>query len=488
MRILGGLDVGTTGTKLSAYTEKGEFLCSAYREYNVKRNGGRHEVDANVIFEKVLEVFAEVGRKHELSAVGVTSFGETFVLADEEGNALYPSMLYTDERGEEECATLCEAIGEEKLLYTVGVKPHHMFSLPKVMWVKNHCPDVYAKAKYIFLIGDYVIYKLTGERYINHSLAARTLAFDVRKKVFDDEILRAAGVEKEMFSTPCDSFAVAGEIKKDLALSLGIPQGTKITAGAHDQVAATVGAGILTPGCAMDGAGTVECVVPVFDVFPDVKALSEGRYPVVPYVFPDTYVTYAFNFTGGATLKWYRDNLSAEKSYKVLDASVKEAPSGILVTPYFAGAATPYMDMGAKAAFLGVTISHDGADIYKALMEGVAYEARLNFELLEKAGIRPQKLYATGGGASDVWLGIKSDIWQKEIVSLEAGEVGACGACMMAGTATGIYESLEEAKALFVKEKKSYTPNRERGAAYEPLYTAYKEIYSAVKPITDKIK
>ncbi len=488
MKILGGLDIGTTGTKLSAYTEEGEFLCSAYREYDVKREGGHHEVDAGVIYEKVLEVFSEIAVKYELSAVGVSSFGETFVVTDGEGNPLIPSMLYTDERGEAECKTLCEALGEEKILYTAGVKPHHMFSLPKLMWIKNNRPDVYAKTKYVFLMGDYIIYKLTGKRCINHSLAARTLAFDVRKKCFSEEILAAAGVDKALFSEPADAFTVAGEIKRELADALGISSQTKITVGAHDQVAATVGAGILEPGCAMDGAGTVECIVPVFDGYPDVKVLLKGAYPVVPYVFPDTYVTYAFSFTGGATLKWFRDRLSAEKSYAKLDAAVKDGPSGILVMPHFAGAATPYMDMGSKAAFLGLTLSHDSADVYKALMEGVAYEAKLNLDLLAAAGIKPRKLYATGGGASDVWLGIKADVWQSEIVSLDAGEVGACGACMLAGVATGVYPDLYAARKVFVKEKSTYLPNESRKEAYAKLYAAYKDVYSAVRPITEKMK
>ncbi len=488
MTVLGGLDIGTTGTKLTAYTDRGELLGSAYREYDVRREGGFHEVDAALIYEKACEVISEICGKYEVSAIGVTSFGETFVLTDEDGEPLAPAMLYTDPRGDEECGTLCEALGTETVTRIAGVKPHGMFSLPKLMWVKAHKPALYARAKYVFLMGDYIIYRLTGARLINHSLAARTMAFDVKNKCFSDEILGAAGIDKALFSTPADVFTVAGEIKPAVADSLGIPHGTRITVGAHDQVAATVGAGILAAGCAMDGAGTVECIVPLFDEYPDPESLARGAYPIIPYVFPDTYVTYAFSFTGGASLKWYRDKLSAEKKYAVLDGAVREEPSGILALPHFSGAATPYMDMGSKAAFLGLTLAHDGADLYKALMEGVAYEAKINLDMLAESGIRPKRLYATGGGASDVWLGIKADIWQCEIVSLEAGEVGACGACMLAGVATGVFRDLHEAKELFVKEKKTYRPNPARAEKYEKLYGAYREIYAAVRPITEKLK
>jgi len=488
MAIIAGLDIGTTGTKLSAYRSDGSFLCSAYREYNVKREGGFHEVDAEQIFSAVLEVLGEVGSCHAIDAIGITSFGETFVALDENDRAILPAMLYTDVRGEEECAELIEKLGEDRITEIAGVYPHSMYSLPKLMWIKKQRPAAYQQIKHVLLMGDYVTYMLTGEACITHSLAARTMAFDIRKKQFSRDILDAAGVDASLFAKPVDPFTVVGEIKPSLAEQLGIAKGTKIVAGAHDQVAAAVGAGILEPGCAMDGAGTVECIVPLFDEFPDAKALSSGRYPIVPYVFPDTYVTYAFSFTGGASLKWYRDKLSAEKKYSVLDASVKDAPSEILVMPHFSGAATPYMDTGSKAAFIGLTLAHDNADIYKALMEGVAYEAKLNLERLSEAGIRPKKMYATGGGASEVWLGIKADIWQCELVALEAGEVGACGACMIAGTATGVYKDLFEAKRLFVKEKKSYLPNGAKTKRYAQLYEAYKDIYTAVRPITEKIK
>ena len=488
MTILGGLDIGTTGAKLTAYTETGEFLGSAYREYEVMREGGMHEVDAAVIYEKVCEVLSEIGKQYPLSAIGVTSFGETFVLTDEAGQPLAPAMLYTDLRGEEECASLCRAISADTITDISGVKPHPMFSLPKLMWIKAHRPEIYAQAKYVFLMGDYIIFRLTGERRISYSLAARTMAFDIRQKCFSDEILTAAGIDRALFSIPTDSFAVAGEIKPAIADALGISHGIRMTVGAHDQVAATVGAGILEPGCAMDGAGTVECIVPLFDEYPDTSALAKGAYPIIPYVFPDTYVTYAFSFTGGATLKWFRDKLSAEKRYAVLDAAVKEEPTGILVMPHFSGAATPYMDTGSKAAFVGLTLAHDGADLYKALMEGVAYEAKLNLDMLAEAGIKPRRLYATGGGASDVWLGIKADIWQSEIVSLEAGEVGACGACMLAGVAIGVYPDLFAAKRIFVKEKKTYRPSENRAEQYQRLYEAYREMYAAVRPIIEKTK
>ncbi len=436
--IIGGLDVGTTGCKLTAYDDKGNFVYNSYKEYEINRSDGEHEIDAQVIFEAVCEVIGDTVKKHKFSAIGVTTFGETFTMLDEDNNVLMPSMLYTDPRGESECKELCRILGEEKLTYIAGVKPHQMYSLPKMMWIKNNCPDVYKKAKRIMLMEDYIVYKLTGNAYIDYSLAARTMAFDIRNKCWSDEILSAAEIDKNLLSEPVGAFNCAGEFKKDIYEKFGIDYKITVVNGAHDQVASAVGAGVLEAGQAVDGTGTVECVTPVFDKIPEHKTLYDEGYSVVPYVFENTYVCYALSFTGGAVIKWFRDNFTKDKSYSELDKSVKKEPTKLLCMPHFAGAANPYMDNGSKAAIIGLSLEHKSEDIYKALMEGVTYEIMTNIEHLESFGIKPEKLYATGGGAaSDVWLQIKADILHRPVTALQAKEVGACGTCMMTGVAIG---------------------------------------------------
>lgn len=487
--IIGGLDVGTTGCKLTAYNENGVFVYNSYKEYEINRHSGEHEIDASVIFDAVCEVIRDVSKNCTLSAIGVTTFGETFTVLDENDNVLLPSMLYTDPRGAEECVSLCEKLGEERLTYISGAKPHQMYSLPKIMWIKNNRPEVFAKIRRIMLMEDYIIYMLTGNAVIDYSLAARTMALDIRNKCWSDEILSAAGIDKSLLSMPVGAFNIAGEIKEDVAKSLGINHSIKIVNGAHDQVASAVGSGVFENGHAVDGTGTVECITPVFDKIPEDKQLYDKGYSVVPYVFDGTFVCYAFSFTGGAAIKWFRDNISAEKSYEKLDCSVKSEPTGLLVLPHFAGAATPYMDNGSKAAIIGLTLEHTSADIYKALMEGVTYEIRINTDNLQAFGINPEKLYATGGGASsEVWLQIKADILNLPITALDAKEAGTCGTCMMTGVAVGLYKDLYEAKKFFVKEKKTFTPNSENVKIYKKYYNAYKDVYNAVRPVTENLQ
>ena len=487
--LLGGLDVGTTGCKLSVYDDKGNFVANSYKEYNASRKSGAHEINADEIFAAVCTVISDIAKNHDIAAIGVTSFGESFAMLDENDKVLLPAMLYTDPRGEEEVKALCDKLGEDRLIHITGAKPHQMYSLPKVMWVKNNLPEVYAKVKKILLIEDFIVYKLSGKATMNYSLAARTMALDLRNLCWSKEIFDAAEVDESLFSTLVPAGNLAGEILPEVAEKLGLSKNTKIINSAHDQVATAVGCGVFEVGQAVDGTGTVECVTPVFDGIPENKALYEDGYSVVPHVFEGKYVCYAVNYTGGAAIKWFRDNLSVEKSYAKLDAAVGDAPTGILVMPHLAGAANPYMDISSKAAIVGLGIEHSGADVYKAMMEGVTYEIMLNIEHLANCGITPQKLYATGGGAtSNVWMQIKADILGRDIASVTAKEVGACGTCMLVGVAIGLYKDLYEAKKYFVKEGKTLSPDKARAEIYAKYYGAYKKLYSAVRPIVEKLK
>lgn len=489
--LIGGLDIGTTGCKLSVYDEQGSFVCNSYKEYEIRRRGGEHEIDASTIFGAVCDVIRTTLATHQLAAIGVTSFGETFVALDERDEVLLPAMLYTDPRGEVECDELCAVLGKARLIEISGTKPHSMYSLPKMMWIKKNLPETYEKIKHITLMGDYIVYMLSGNACIDYSLAARTMALDIRKKEWSKEILSAAGIDASLLSKPVPTGSLVGTMKPELARELGATNEISIVIGAHDQVATTVGAGILEPGEAVDGTGTVECIVPIFNEIPTNEELYNKGYAVVPYALDGTYACYAFSFTGGAVLKWFRDHFTAqyegaENIYAELDRKAPTDPTGILVLPHFAGAATPYMDNGSKAAIVGLTLEHGANDLYRALMEGVTYEMMLNVEQLERFGIVPTRLYATGGGAnSDVWLKIKADVLNRPITALSAKEVGAAGTCMLTGVAIGLYRDLREAKSVFVKERKTYAPDAAQAEAYRPYYKAYREMYNAVRPIVE---
>ena len=491
MNIIGGLDIGTTGCKISLYDENSAILETYYAEYDAVRQSGGHEIDFGAVKEKVMCLFKKAARKYEITVLGVTSFGETFVMLDGDDNILAPSILYTDPRGAEECLSLCEGLGEDKLTLLTGAKPNCMYSIYKMMWHKNNTPHLFEKCKKILLCEDFIIYCLTGVRQISYSLAARTGAFDIEKKCWIKEIFDTAGINVDLMSAPVREGNVCGKITDKVKNELGIAYDIAIVSAGHDQVANMVGSGIFEKTQAMDGTGTVECMPVILQNKPTDIGFYQGGYAVVPYL-NDKYVCYAFSFTGGATLKWFRDNFAESEHkkavsegknvYAQLDERVGDKPTEILILPHFAGAATPYMDNDAKAAFVGITLETDKFDLYKALMEGTSYEMRLNFNIIKKYVGEIEEIRTTGGGASsDVWLQIKADILQNEIVALNCKEVGAAGSSAMAGHAVGVYKSIKEATAKMAPVRKVFYPNERNSLIYTECYKKYENLYKAIK-------
>ena len=493
--MLGGIDVGTTGCKITIYENDGTLSFQAYRDYPVTR-AGEHEVAASAIWQGVQEVIKEAAAAcKDIQAIGITSFGESCVLLDEKDEPILPVMLYTDIRGKEQSEYLAEKIGSEYIEKVTGVHPHEMYSLPKVMWIKEYKPEEFARTKHICMMEDYVIYMLTGNAVIDYSLAARSLGFNIHKLEWSTSIFEAAGIDKELFSKPVISGTKAGTIKPELAKTLGLSENVVIVPVGHDQVAAAIGSGVFEKGCGIDGAGTVECIAPLYEGIPEGRTMAEGGYAIIPYVVPGHFVTYAFSYAGGALISWYIQNFakfekqlakeSGKSVYEILEQDMKDEPTGILVLPHIAGAATPYMDMEAKGVVTGLTISHTASDVYRAMMEGVCYEMMLNMEWLEKAGIRPNKLRATGGGASSkVWMQMKADMLNVPIVSLGNAEAGAVGCAMMAGIATGVFKDLSNAADIMITEGATYHPRKEQHEAYMKHYDRYRELYQAVRPLT----
>ncbi len=520
---IAGLDIGTTGCKLTVFDGDGVLLDTAYRDYPVSRKSDAHEIDMEGVMDAVREVIGEIAAKYrDIAAIGITSFGETFVLTDEAGKPLYPSMLYTDPRGEEQCRTLCERMGESYgrreedsrretdgqafrgedgrrvIAGITGLKPHEMYSISKVMWIRAHEPEIWEKGRYIFQVGDYVAFHLTGKRCINYSLATRSMAFDIRKCTWSGPILEAAGVDEAMLSTLVPDGTDVGAVRADVARETGLPADCRIILAGHDQVAAAVGAGAFDGDVAVDGAGTVECLTVVYDAFPDPDVMYGGGFPVVPYVLPGYYLTYAFSYTGGALIEWFVDTLAKKEKELAQTAGCsvnawledcfrKEKgaePTGLLVLPHFAGAATPYMDIGSKGAVLGLTTATTTADLYRACMEGVVYEMLVNVDALRGSGHRFTRINATGGGArSDEWMQMKADALGLPVTAMETADAGTVGSAMLTGVAIGLFRDLDEAAGRMVKPSKTFYPREEMHRKYMEVYERYRNVYDAVRPL-----
>ena len=472
MKRIAGLDVGTTGCKVTVFSAEGENLGREYRDYPVTRETDAQEIDADALASGVRECLrAAKARFGALDAIGVTSFGEAFVLLDEAGRPLRPILLCTDARGAEECRAFRERFGADRAAEIAGVLPSESYSFPKLMWVKAHEPETYARARRVMLVEDYVIWLLTGRAAIDHSLAARTGAFDIRRLRWSREILDAAGLDAGLLSEPVATGAAVG----------ADPDGTLVVAAGHDQVACAAGAGVFEPGVAAEGAGTVECMTPVFAEIPANPRFHRDNYCAVPYF--GRFVTYAYSYTGGELLRWCRDAL-CRRSHEELQSGPCDGPTGLLVLPHFAGAATPYMDSGSRGAIVGLSLATTDRDIYLACMEAVAYEMRLNRERLAASGVAFDRLVATGGGAkSRLWVQMKADVLGIPIETLETDDAGTVGSAMMAGLACGAFGSIAEAAAKMVRRAGRFDPDPARHALYSEVFSRYERLYAAVRPL-----
>ncbi len=489
-----GLDVGTTGCKCSVFDENGKLIAKAYEEYDLEGGGSStFELDPLKVKAAVFLVLNKVSKQcgnDDIEAIAVSSFGEAGVPVDARGNVLFNSMLYTDVRGAKECEKLVSLLGRQAVMDETGINAHPMYSISKIMWLKENMPDIFKKMHKFLLYEDYIIYLLTGNTVIDHSLASRTMAFDVSALKWSELILDAADIDKDIFSDAVISGTVAGTVTERASEDTSLRAGTKVIAGGHDQVCAAAGAGIFSPGRAVNGMGTVDCITPVFSGPVINREMMDSSFACVPYAIAGLYATYAFNFTGGALLKWFRDNFTCRQHkdmYAWLDRNAGSRPGDILVLPHFAGAATPYMDPDAKGAVVGLTLKTTQGEFYRALMEGVAYEMMYNMERLETAGISIGSLTAVGGGArSDVWLQIKADLFDIPVCTLDLDEAGTCGAALIAAVATGVFPDMKTGHEKMVNTRKYFEPVAQNHDKYMHNYIKYKRMYESVKKITEE--
>ena len=498
-----GLDVGTSGCKATVFAEDGSPAGQAWQEYPpLVCEPGTAEIDPEAVWQAVRQVIRQAADKsrESVAALSISSFGESAVPVDRNGRVLHRSLLYTDPRGQAQCDRLVGRLGMDRIMRTTGVRAHPMYTLAKILWFRDEQPDLFRQVWKFLLFGDFILYRLCGETAIDPSLAARTMASSVLEQDWDDDLLQAAGLDRRLFSRIVPSGTAVGTLRPELAADLHLPGSVRLVTGGHDQVCAAVGAGISRPGLAVAGMGTVDCVTPAFDRPLLTRAMLDRHYACVPHAIPGLYVTYAFNFSSGSLLQWYRDRFAARECaeaearglsvYRLLDEAAARTGSlaviddSLLVLPHFAGAGTPYMNPSAQSAILGLTLQTPASRLYLGLLEGVAFEMRCNLDALSAAGVRIDEIRAVGGGArSPLWLQIRADVTGRRITTLDLAEAGTIGAAVLAGTATGIFSSVNEGYGRLVRPGRTYEPDLRRQAIYDRKYERYRRLYDLLQTL-----
>jgi xylulokinase len=491
--VFAGIDIGTTRAKISVF-DNGTLLASFSEDYSVKRSALSETVDPEGIFAVVQRLIIKVSSLYPtLAAVGVTSFGECFVLLGRDNRVLYDAMLYSDPRGLIEAEEIRGVFGDEWLSTNVGNAANAMFSLPKLLYIKKHNPEVYAEAVFLDLMEDYIVYRLSGVRQIDYTLACRTMAFDIRTLSWNEEILRAFGIDPSLFPTPVEAGSIAGPIKKELSERLGVSSSLLVITGAHDQIAASLGVGCLQEGDVSDGMGTCECLAPLYSSLDQKSELAKRGFGIIPYLRKGLFTSYGMINTAGALFKWFLDTFFHDEMgkdatiYRFLEERLPSMPTNVLISPNFAGSGTPHVNPLASGAICNLSLYTSREEIYQAIIESLSYELRFNMEFLKNHGIKPKKLLASGGGSkNEVWIQRKADILGIPVVVFETPDCGTVGSGIIIGKALGLFASFEDGVEKMTHVKKEYQPNFSNQDAYEERYRHYIRLYHVLEQLNGR--
>jgi xylulokinase len=466
MSTLVGLDVGTTGVKALAITPDGELVASAEEHYDLSApQPGWSEQDPEdwVRASEVALARLEV----DAPRVGLSGQMHGLVCLDERGEVLRPAILWNDQRTGTECAEIEERVGLERLIALTGNRALTGFTAPKLLWLRRHEPDVYARIRRIVLPKDYVRLRMTGEWAIDAADASGTLLFDVANRRWSDEVLAALEIPHEWLPPVSESTA---------------------NAGAGDQQAAALGVGVVEPGTVSVVLGTSGVVLAAL---PAYAHDAQARVHAFCHAVPDTWEAMGVMLNAAGALQWFHDALAPGTSFDDLVAeagTVEAGADGVLFLPYLQGERTPHADPDATASFTGLALRHGRATLARAVLEGVAFGLRDSLELLRELGVTPATGRVSGGGArSRLWLEIVASVLGLPLERCVVDEGSAFGAALLAGVAGGTFGSAREAVEACVRVRETIEPNDAWARSYAEGYARFRATYPAIRGVEEGV-
>jgi xylulokinase len=483
-----GIDSSTTATKALLMRADGEVVGVASSEYTyeVPRplwSEQHPDLWWQATTHSVRQVLADSQLDPgEIRGVGLTGQMHGLVLLDGEGEVLRPAILWNDQRTGAECDQIRALLGKERFIQITGNDALTGFTAPKVLWVKNQEPEIFARVGQILLPKDYVRFKLTGRYATDKAGGAGTVLFDVRQRDWSPEVVAALGIDPTWLPPTFEGTSVTGYLSTQAAEATGLAEGTPVVGGGGDQAAAAVGTGAVVEGIVSLSLGTSGVVFAAADR-PIVE--PEGRLHAFCHAVPGKWHLMGVMLSAAGSLRWYRDTLAPGVDFQTMLAPAAEVPpgsDGLLFLPYLTGERTPHPDPLARGAFVGLTVRHGQAHLTRAVLEGVAFGLRDGFELMQAAGLAEiTQVRITGGGAkSPLWRRILADVLDAELVTVNTTEGAAYGAALLAATGRGAFADVESACAAVIQATGSTEPGPGRGV-YQDLYPLYRDLYPALR-------
>jgi xylulokinase len=474
-----GLDIGTTGARALAVDTSGDVVGEASAEYPLHTpHPGWSEQDPEDWWEATRKVLAKVAGEAHGAVVGLGLTGQMHgsVFLDAHDRVIRPALLWNDQRTVAQCAEITDRLGRERLLAIAGNPALTGFQAPKVLWLREQEPSNFNQVAHVLLPKDFIRLRLCGEFATDASDAAGTLFLDLRRRDWSPEILDALELPIAWLPKVCEGPEVTGHLRADVGLPAGIP----IAAGGGDNAAAAVGTGIIAPGLVSSSIGTSGVL---FAHTPGFMPDPSGRLHAFCHAVPDAYHLMGVILSAGGSLRWWRDVLGNKLTYDELAEIAASAPpgsEGLLFLPYLTGERTPHLDPFARGAFVGLTARHGLAHLTRAVMEGVVYAMNNSLEIMTALGLGPRQIRVTGGGARGaLWRQLQADIYGMPVYQTAVDEGPAYGAALLAGVASGLFKSVEEACSVIRMRDEVTEPDARRTQRYQGYYDVYKDLYPA---------
>jgi xylulokinase len=490
MKLL-GIDVGTGGTRVVILSETGKVLASATHEHAAFASPqvGWAEQEPHDWWQAAAGAIRDVLQKagltgEDISCLGLAGQMHGAVLLDENNQVLRPALIWCDQRTQAQCDWLTETIGAQRIIELTCNPALTNFTLTKLLWVREHEPEIWKRFRRVLLPKDYVRFRLTGEQAIDMADASGTLMLDVANRRWSEAMMATAGIPMSCLPRLFESPEVCARISAEGAAATGLKIGTPVVAGAGDQAGGAVGMGIVRPGSVSATIGTSGVVFAATD-HPAMDA--QGRVHTFCHAIPGQWHVMGVTQAAGLSLRWFRDLLGGSGTYDELTREASAVPagsSGVLWAPYLMGERTPHLDPKARGALVGFSASHTRGHVVRAILEGVAFSLKDTFSLFEAMHVPVTSIRLGGGGArSELWRQIQADVYGHEVEIVEAEEGAAYGAALLAGVGAKHWSSVEEACAAAVHVAERVQPDGSAGQVLGKQYALYQQLYVALRPL-----